>query len=225
MGWPTSSNRKETRREKAPKEKRAYVRKPAVKSPALKPPAVPSLKKALAVPPRSKANGAGRDARGLSQKENAFIRRFLRSGNGTQAMLDIAAEEGVTISPQLAHKQASELLDKENVQGAMAEALEKAGVDDARVAQVLAEGLDAFDVHEAIEAGLIIPTKNGGLAIHKDAKSILPDFNARKGFAELILKVRGHLKGDDTGAKIINYQSFKTAAGAPVPKEDMPDEG
>lgn len=113
-------------------------------------------------------------AKKLTQKQAQFVKNFVETGNGTASAMD--AYEATTVDS--AANIASQNLNKPKIADEIEKALTKKGITADKIAQVIADGLEATKIgydkenEEYFETGL-------------------PDHNARHKYLETVIEITG----------------------------------
>lgn len=128
----------------------------------------------------------------LTLKERRLIRELAKGKSVLQAAKDAGYAETTATSDVY------NTLDKPRVQTAFQKILEDQGISDAKLGQVISEGLEAYKVISAN----IIKNKNSAIADEQDGMKEadestkdfveVPDFMARHKFVDTVLKLKEH---------------------------------
>lgn len=130
------------------------------------------------------------DTRGLTKKDAMFVSNYLKGMPKMDAMKLAGKAIGVEMTDGAASTAAAKSLSKPEVESALIDALEQAGVTDVLIAQKLKEGLDATAFTQ------------GGFE-HDDYKT-------RLGYIQTITKLKGQMAPEIAAQQqVLNYTSFK----------------
>jgi len=131
-----------------------------------------------------------KDARGLSVRDQLFVKNVLKGMDRAEAMSLASKAIGTELTEASAKQLGAEAMAKPQVESAIVSALEEAGIDDRLVAEKIREG---FDATAYTQTGLE----------HTD-------FKTRLLYIQTVLKVKGQMGADvSSQQQVLNYTSFK----------------